>query len=162
MLVPMLSSGRIYVRGRPFLAADPMTARTHSKIAKGTKVSGRYLSEVLKSLHRGGIVVGQRGVHGGFRLVKSPEQFRILEVLNAAEPQTGLPPRCTHGWRGSKKKVRLFKKAVAMALETAIVELSAPSWTRTRNPLIKSQKHMQFHPQKQRLFLCCAGYAHGF
>ena len=54
------------------------------------------------------------------------------------EPQSGLPPRCTHSWRGSKK-VRLFKKAVAMALETAIVELSAPSWTRTRNPLIKSQ-----------------------
>lgn len=84
---PMLSQTVEYaLRAVVFLAADPMTAHTNAKIARGTKVPGPYLSKVLQSLHRGGVVVGQRGLHGGFRLAKSPEQLTILEVVNAVEP----------------------------------------------------------------------------
>jgi Rrf2 family protein len=35
---------------------------------------------------KGGLVVSQRGLHGGFRLAKSPEEVHILDVVNCVDP----------------------------------------------------------------------------
>ena len=74
------------LRAVVYLAMNPGNAFTTQQIAHTTKVPSAYLSKVLKSLVRAGVVQSQRGLGGGFVLTKPPEQINILEVLNAVDP----------------------------------------------------------------------------
>lgn len=89
------------LRAMVFLALAPEKARTVKETALATKVPEGYLSKVMQSLSRAGLVRSQRGLHGGFTLQRSPETLSILEVVNAVDPvgriltcPLGLP---THG-----------------------------------------------------------------
>ena len=68
------------------LAATPEKACATGEIAEATQVSPGYLSKVLQSLGRGGIVSSQRGPTGGFTLMRSPKDITVLEVVNAVDP----------------------------------------------------------------------------
>lgn len=57
-----------------------------AEIASDTRVPVGYLSKVMQSLVRAGVVTSQRGVGGGFQLAKSPEDVTIYEVIEAVEP----------------------------------------------------------------------------
>ncbi len=61
----------------------PQTTR---HIAEATRVPAGYLSKVLQALGRAGIVRSQRGLHGGFTLVREPDQIAVLDVINAVDP----------------------------------------------------------------------------
>ena len=64
-------------------AGDPQTT---GQIATATKVPPGYLSKVLQSLGRNGLVAAQRGKHGGFLLTKASSDITVLEVVNAVDP----------------------------------------------------------------------------
>lgn len=68
------------------LASVAPAARTTEQIATATLVPRAYLSKVLQSLAKGGVVVSTRGIGGGMSLMKTPEELTILEVVNAVEP----------------------------------------------------------------------------
>lgn len=74
------------LRAVVYLAGDPTTARASSQIAEVTRVPPAYLSKVLKSLSEAGVLHSQRGMGGGFTLVKKPSQLTIIEVVNAVDP----------------------------------------------------------------------------
>lgn len=74
------------LRAAVTLAADPGTPRTSEQIAGQTQVPRGYLSKVLQQMVRADLVHSQRGLHGGFTLVRSPESITILEVVNAVDP----------------------------------------------------------------------------
>jgi Rrf2 family transcriptional regulator, nitric oxide-sensitive transcriptional repressor len=74
------------LRAIVFLAMNPEQAHTTQKISNGTKVPAAYLSKVLQSLSRAGIVQSQRGFGGGFVLAKVPGEVSMLEVLDAVDP----------------------------------------------------------------------------
>lgn len=83
----MLSQSVEYaLRAVVHLASVAPEARTTDQIAVATLVPRAYLSKVLQSLSRGGVVQSQRGLGGGMSLVKTPDQLTILEVVNAVEP----------------------------------------------------------------------------
>ena len=69
-----------------FLADQSPESRTTGQIAKVTKVPAAYLSKVLQSLNRAGIVQSQRGSGGGVSLMMQPEELTILQVVNAVDP----------------------------------------------------------------------------
>lgn len=62
---------------------EPMTAQD---IASATRVSHGYLSKVMQSLVRAGVVSSQRGLHGGFRIAKDVATLTILEAIDAVDP----------------------------------------------------------------------------
>ncbi len=68
------------------LASYPDAALITEEIAKITKVPRSYLSKVLQSLGRAGIVNARRGLHGGFSLAKPADALSLLEVINAVDP----------------------------------------------------------------------------
>lgn len=68
------------------LAYEAPAPRTTDQIAVATRVPKAYLSKVLQSLSRAGIVQSRRGVGGGMTLTKTPEKLVLLEVVNAVEP----------------------------------------------------------------------------
>ena len=61
----------------------PMTTQ---QIAARTLVPAGYLSKVLQSLGRAGLVEGQRGQGGGFALSRPMQEITVLDVINAVDP----------------------------------------------------------------------------
>ncbi|MFQ5781056.1 MAG: RrF2 family transcriptional regulator [Nitrospiria bacterium] len=54
-------------------------------IARKEGISVRFLEQVMSLLKKRGLVESVRGPHGGYRLIKSPAQIRLGEVLQAVE-----------------------------------------------------------------------------
>lgn len=74
------------LRAIVYLASESPDARTNEQIAKATRVPQAYLSKLMQTLSRAGLAKSQRGVHGGFTLVKDPEELTILDIVNAVDP----------------------------------------------------------------------------
>jgi Rrf2 family protein len=68
------------------LAINEGKSFTTSEIAQSTKVPMAYLSKVLQTLSRGGIVQSQRGLGGGFTLAQDADSLTVLEVVDAVDP----------------------------------------------------------------------------
>ena len=74
------------LRAATYLATSPDEPRTVDLIAEATLVPVAYLAEVMRAPVRGRIVTSRRGVGGGFTLVRSPRELRILEIVQAVDP----------------------------------------------------------------------------
>jgi Rrf2 family transcriptional regulator, cysteine metabolism repressor len=59
-------------------------------IAARQEISKRYLEHMMTLLKKGGLLVSERGVGGGYRLARPPEEIRLDEVFEALEG--GLTP----------------------------------------------------------------------
>lgn len=68
------------------LANESPTAQTNVQLAEVTKVPTAYLSKVMASLNRAGLVHSQRGPNGGFTLARQPSDLVLLDVVNAVDP----------------------------------------------------------------------------
>ena len=68
------------------MAQDETSAKTAQEIAKDSQVPLDYLSKVLNSLARAGIVKAQRGRGGGFCLASPAAVMTVLDVVNAVDP----------------------------------------------------------------------------
>ncbi len=74
------------LRAVVFLAQQSANAHTTEQIAKATQVPQAYLAKVLQSLLRSGISKSQRGIKGGIRLSRDPQEITIYEVIQAVDP----------------------------------------------------------------------------
>jgi Rrf2 family protein len=74
------------LRAVVYLAGQDGEPCTTAQVAEVTKVPGPYLSKVLQSLGRAGLVQSQRGLHGGFVLARAAADLTILDVVEAVEP----------------------------------------------------------------------------
>ena len=55
------------------------------EVAQRQEISEKYLESIVRELVRSGIVSGQRGKGGGYRLCRSPEQINAGDVLRCME-----------------------------------------------------------------------------
>lgn len=95
----MLSQTAEYaLRAVVWLATDRRRALSTHEISSVTKVPAGYLSKVLQSLARAGLVVSAPGRQGGFLLTRSADRITVLDVVNALG---GVPRirRCPLGLR---------------------------------------------------------------
>jgi Rrf2 family protein len=74
------------LRAVSFLAVEHDQPRTVHQIAEATQVPPDYLSKVLQELSKLGLVRSQRGLYGGFTLVREPPELTVLEVVRAVSP----------------------------------------------------------------------------
>lgn len=82
----MISQTAEYALRAIVYLADRNEPRTTQQIAEVTRVPAGYLSKVMQSLSRAGLVHSQRGLHGGFTLIKPPEELTVWEVVEAVDP----------------------------------------------------------------------------
>lgn len=54
-------------------------------IAERQGISEKYLESILVLLTRSELLYGVRGRNGGYKLVKPPEEYTVLSILEAAE-----------------------------------------------------------------------------
>lgn len=71
-------------------AAPPEATVAVSDLARETGIPQPTVSKVLKQLGRTGIVEGQRGAQGGYRLARTAEEITIAEVIAALEGPIGV------------------------------------------------------------------------
>jgi FeS assembly SUF system regulator len=56
-----------------------------SDLASATRIPQPTVSKVLKALARAGVVVSQRGAHGGYRLARPSVEITVAEIIGALE-----------------------------------------------------------------------------
>jgi Rrf2 family nitric oxide-sensitive transcriptional repressor len=74
------------LRAVVYLASQEGKPRTTQEIAQATRVPTGYLSKVMQSLGRKGLVQSQRGLHGGFTLARPADELTVLDILEAVDP----------------------------------------------------------------------------
>ena len=62
-------------------------------IAERADVPVSYLSKILGSLGRSGLVEATRGMHGGYRLARPASEITLRQIVESLEPDT-LEPVC--------------------------------------------------------------------
>ena len=72
------------------MARCPSDLHSAADIALPLGVTPPTASKILKRLVRAGLVQSVRGVRGGYRLSRSPEQISITEVIDALEGPFGV------------------------------------------------------------------------
>jgi Rrf2 family protein len=56
-----------------------------NEIADNMKVSKTFLAKIVQRLSACGLVSSERGINGGFRLARNPEDVNLLEVIEAIQ-----------------------------------------------------------------------------
>ena len=64
-----------------------------SEIAQSGELPLAYLEQLFGALRQAGLVEGTRGVRGGYRLTREPDQISVGEVVRALEGPIG-PVEC--------------------------------------------------------------------
>jgi len=73
------------------MASHPLTeVHTAKHAAHQSNVPLPMASKILKALARGGLLVSQRGVKGGYRLATAAERISIGDVIQALEGPFGM------------------------------------------------------------------------
>src|SRR3954454_4475055 len=83
------------------LATCKSSARTAFDISRQSQVPLDYLSKILNSLARAGLVSGQRGPGGGFKQVRPAAQITVLEGCDcggSVETDQKLPSWPRRAW----------------------------------------------------------------
>jgi Rrf2 family protein len=66
-----------------------------SAVAEAESLPLSYLEHLVAKLRKAGLVVSQRGAHGGYRLARPAKQIEMLEVVQALEGAIA-PMECFH------------------------------------------------------------------
>lgn len=74
-------------------------------IAKEECISADYIEQIIVPLKNEGLVVGLRGVKGGFQLAKEPVQITVYDILRASEGEMKLVDCDRNDCHGRDKNV---------------------------------------------------------
>jgi Rrf2 family nitric oxide-sensitive transcriptional repressor len=71
------------LRAMSWLALSPDALVSTQTLAQKTKVPPHYLAKVLQQLSAAKLIVGRRGVRGGYKLSLPPRQITLLDVVRS-------------------------------------------------------------------------------
>lgn len=74
------------LRSVVWMAQQPGNTLKLREIAEGTHAAPGYLIKVLQALARAGVLSAQRGINGGFTLIRHAKELSVLDVINAVDP----------------------------------------------------------------------------
>jgi Rrf2 family protein len=130
----------IHMAGLP-----PGTRASRSELAGAVECPEQFLSKVLQSLTRGGLVVSHRGNTGGFELPGGHREATLLEVVEAIEGRIRLnvclasEHSCTRqGWCPAHDVWAEAQESLAAVLQKATIgELAERATARKPAGLVK-------------------------
>jgi Rrf2 family protein len=73
------------VRALLELASEPDRRMTRDELAEAQDIPPRYLESILLQLRQSGLLIGQRGAGGGYRLGRPADKLTIAEVSRAVD-----------------------------------------------------------------------------
>jgi FeS assembly SUF system regulator len=78
------------------LASAPGTVLSATELAERAHLEVPTVSKVLKPLAHAGLVIGLRGVNGGYRLGRMPDAISLFEIVEAMEGPLGMTECSLH------------------------------------------------------------------
>lgn len=105
-------------------------ARLGREVARKVKIPADYLSKVLATLARAGVLSASRGAKGGYRLARPADRIRLIEIVLPFEGKRAKPgcllrpdrscrsssPCSAHGaWSGVKQTYSDFLEKTTVA-----------------------------------------------
>jgi FeS assembly SUF system regulator len=129
------------------LAEDPDRVQTATALAEHTHIAAPTVSKLLKQLHRAGLVVSTRGLHGGYQLARPASQISAAAILNALEGPLALTD-CSagHGQCGIEQTCRVGRawqrvnQAIRRSLhEVSLAQLAGIDPTQVRLPALERE-----------------------
>ena len=114
-----------------YFARDPeKTTHSSKDVAAAARLPHPMVNKILKALTRKGLLVSHRGVKGGYRLARRPEEISVADIITATEGPVALtqcvqslPGRCSqesccpvHGnWQRINDAIRLALDSVKLS-----------------------------------------------
>lgn len=92
---------------------------TLKEIAEKENISLKYLEKIMALLNKAKLVDTQRGSSGGYRLNKKPEEYTLLEIIEASEGPINTVD-CTEGKMICPKKDTCTSKKIWCELNNTI------------------------------------------
>jgi Rrf2 family protein len=106
--------------------AYPHESVSVRELAEKLEVSAKYLEQIMGALKAAGLVEAERGMHGGYRLSRPPEQinlghvFEVFEGVPAPTDCVGNPQSCRLSGRCPTRDTWVeITEAVGAVLEAA-------------------------------------------
>lgn len=65
-----------------------------AELAEIEQLTPKYLEQIMSRLLKANLIMAARGSHGGYRLIYSPEQYNVYQIISTMEHDTSLTP-CT-------------------------------------------------------------------
>jgi Rrf2 family protein len=72
-------------------------------IAARQQISNKYLEQIIAKLNKAGYLIAARGNNGGYKLAKSPEEYKVGDILRVTEGKL-TPIGCMSGTTCEKKE----------------------------------------------------------
>lgn len=118
---------KISTKGRYALIIMVYLARNYKKddfitlkeISESENISLKYLERIIAMLTKAKLVSTQRGSTGGYKLIKKPEDYTILEIIEASEGPINTV-ECTEGHSTCPKKNTCTSKKIWCELNSTI------------------------------------------
>lgn len=131
-------------------AGRPGATLNARDLARDVNLSLPVVSKVLKLLVRGGLLVSQRGIKGGYALARTPEEITVAEIIRALEGPIAVT-ECTdraHGECGIEKlcPVRTNWHQINSAIHQALEGITL---SRMTQPLPSTLFHLSIPGRKQ-------------
>ncbi len=107
----------------------PKQCVSASALERQIAVSGKYIEKIMRMLSGKGIVTAERGVTGGYKLTRAPEEITIGDIARALEDNMEIVdcisfccPKCATGevWRKLYNGINAVLDS--MTLETMVEE----------------------------------------
>lgn len=116
----MLSQTTEYaLRAMACLAYAPGRLTPTPELAGQTRVPANYLAKVLQALSQAELIEGRRGVGGGYKLSRAPEDISLLDVVNSISPVHRIET-CPLGIAGHGSNLCALHRAIDQAAKLLI------------------------------------------
>jgi Rrf2 family protein len=87
-----------------------------AQIAERREMPVQFLEQLFSTLRRDGLLLSQRGVKGGYRLARPPEDITVLEVVQALDGKVGEEGREAGGiWKEGVEALRAVFSGTTIA-----------------------------------------------
>ena len=120
---------------------DDLLLSSARELAQETHLPLPTTSKLLKVLARAGVLISQRGPHGGYTLARNPEQINIVEVIGAIEGPVALTEcvdRPGYCWHESLCQVRENWQTINSRVIDALRQISLAEMARPTNQQLVS------------------------
>jgi Rrf2 family protein len=96
------------------LAVEPEKMHTSNELAKDLKVNPVVVRRILADLHKGGLVISQKGPTGGSRLSRPPKAVSLGDAFRALNPEPLFTPP-----QGDSPDTQKLTPVIGRALQSA-------------------------------------------
>jgi Rrf2 family protein len=88
-MISVTSKSRYAVVAMAELARSGERPVPIAQIAERRGMPVQFLEQLFSTLRRDGLLISQRGVKGGYKLARAPDQITVIEVVQALDGKVG-------------------------------------------------------------------------